>query len=68
MENGYIHSLDDVATTIWKLFDKYQDPVDILNELSKIYPDAGKETLKKDLEEFIAELTDKKLLISVDNN
>jgi len=66
MESGYIHSLDDVGTVIWGLFDDYQKVEEVLKELKRTYPGVKEKTLKKDLNNFIKELQKKELLISVE--
>ena len=63
MESGYIHSLDDVGTVIWELFEDYKKVEEVLEGLKEIYPGVKEKILKKDLNEFIKELQEKELLI-----
>ncbi len=63
MENGKIHSLDDVASVIWDLIDQYQTQEEILQQLKEIYPEVSQDILKEDLEEFIDELSEKEIIL-----
>ena len=63
MENGKIHSLDDVASVIWELIDQYQTPQELLKQLKEVYPEESEEILKADLEEFLEELAEKEMIL-----
>jgi len=63
MENGYIHSLDDIATIIWSLFDEYRDINRVCEKMQEEFPDVEKEEIRNDLVSLVEDLVEKDMLI-----
>lgn len=59
--NKQVHSLNDVAATIWKLCDGVNERPDILTFLLELY-DVPEVELAADLDDFIEKLLGKELL------
>ena len=61
--DSVMHTLNPVATVIWKLCDGNHTPEDIAREICERY-DAGSDKVVKDVQDTIEQLQTKKLLQS----
>lgn len=62
MENGKYYGLQDTSLEIWELLDIYTNEDELLDQVLKIYKE-NKDTIKKEIKQFIFNLTKEGLVI-----
>ncbi|MDU1117065.1 MAG: PqqD family protein [Clostridium butyricum] len=62
MDNGKYYGLQDTSLEIWELLDVYTDESELLEQVLKIYKE-NKDTIKKEVKQFIFNLTKERLVI-----
>jgi len=61
-----VHLLNATARWIWLLCDGTHAPEEIVEEISRMYPGTPRETIRQDVEETLATLGEKRLVVWVE--